>query len=297
MSQTELTTAAHPVLREEYVREAPPETNITEIQVRLSPFEKLYNNTAARKIFILAMLALAWQAYAVRVDNELMFPTFTDTVQAFISASASGELGNRMLTSLQLLGTAYILGVAIATVMTILAITTRLGSELLDVCTSMFNPLPAIALLPLAFLWFGLGAPSIIFVIIHAVLWPLALNIYTGFSAVSATLRMVGRSYELRGFPLVFRILIPAAFASILTGLKVAWAFAWRTLIAAELVFGASSRSGGLGWFISEKKNQLDIAYVFAGLLAIILIGVVVENVIFKYIEKKTIVKWGMKIG
>lgn len=287
---------ATPPLREEYIRELPPETNVAEIQVRLSPFEKLYNCTAARKIFILLMLALIWQLYALRVDNELMFPTFLDTVAAFFSAVASGEMGMRVFTSLQVLGIAYALGVVIATLLTILAITTKIGTDLLEVCTSMFNPLPAIALLPLAFLWFGLGAPSIIFVIIHAVLWPLALSIYTGFSGVSGTLRMVGKSYELSGLPLVFRILVPAAFANILTGLKVAWAFAWRTLIAAELVFGVSSGSGGLGWFIYEKKNQLDIAEVFAGLFAIILIGVLVENIIFKYIEKRTIVKWGMKL-
>lgn len=288
--------SVNPVLREEYVRELPPETNVEAIKVRLSPFEKLYNCTAARKIFILLMLALIWQLYAVRVDNELMFPTFSDTIVAFYTAVASGEMGLRVLTSLQVLAIAYACGVAIATLLTILAITTKFGTDLLEVCTSMFNPLPAIALLPLAFLWFGLGAPSIIFVIIHAVLWPLALSIYTGFSSVSSTLRMVGRSYELKGLPLVFRILVPAAFANILTGLKVAWAFAWRTLIAAELVFGVSSGSGGLGWFIYEKKNQLDIAEVFAGLFAIILIGVLVENIIFKYVEKKTIIKWGMKL-
>lgn len=288
--------SVNPVLREEYVRELPPETNVEAIKVRLSPFEKLYNCTAARKIFILLMLALIWQLYAVRVDNELMFPTFSDTIVAFYTAVASGEMGLRVLTSLQVLAIAYACGVVIATLLTILAITTKFGTDLLEVCTSMFNPLPAIALLPLAFLWFGLGAPSIIFVIIHAVLWPLALSIYTGFSSVSSTLRMVGRSYELKGLPLVFRILVPAAFANILTGLKVAWAFAWRTLIAAELVFGVSSGSGGLGWFIYEKKNQLDIAEVFAGLFAIILIGVLVENIIFKYVEKKTIIKWGMKL-
>jgi NitT/TauT family transport system permease protein len=159
----------------------------------------------------------------------------------------------------------------------------------------MFNPLPAIALLPLALLWFGLGYPSIVFVIVYAVTWPVALNIYTGFMGVSNTLRMVGRNYELGGLPFVCKILIPAAFPHILTGLKIGWAFSWRTLIASELVFGVSSGKGGLGWFIYEKKNQLDIHLVFAGLLTVIVIGVLVENFVFKLIEERTVVKWGMK--
>ena len=129
----------------------------------------------------------------------------------------------------------------------------------------MFNPLPSIALLPLALIWFGLGDGSIIFVLIHAVLWAVALNTYSGFRAVSPTLRMVGQNYGLSKIGYVTRILIPGAFPSILTGLKVGWAFAWRTLIAAELVFGVSSGSGGLGWYIFEQKNQLLIPNVFAG--------------------------------
>jgi NitT/TauT family transport system ATP-binding protein len=88
---------------------------------------------------------------------------------------------------------------------------------------------------------------------------------------------------------------LPAAFPSILTGLKVGWAFAWRTLIAAELVFGVSSGSGGLGWFIYENKNQLEIPNVFAGLFTVILIGLVVENLIFRNVETRTVKKWGMQ--
>ena len=124
----------------------------------------------------------------------------------------------------------------------------------------MFNPLPAIALLPLALLWFGLGAKSLVFVIIHSVLWAVALNTHSGFTSVSPTLRMAGQNCGLRGLSYVAFLLVPAAFPSILTGLKIGWAFAWRTLIAAELVFGVSSRSGGLGWFIFENRNQLEIA-------------------------------------
>ncbi len=93
----------------------------------------------------------------------------------------------------------------------------------------------------------------------------------------------------------VGKVLVPAAFPSILTGLKIGWAFAWRTLIAAELVFGVSSGSGGLGWFIYENKNRLEIPSVFAGLLTVILIGLIVENCIFRVIEMKTVRKWGMQ--
>src|SRR5690606_13354885 len=93
----------------------------------------------------------------------------------------------------------------------------------------------------------------------------------------------------------ILKILIPAAFPSILTGLKIGWAFAWRTLIAAELVFGVSSGSGGLGWFIFENKNMLDIPKVFAGLLTVIIIGLVVENLVFRTIERLTIQRWGVQ--
>jgi NitT/TauT family transport system permease protein len=180
-------------------------------------------------------------------------------------------------------------------VLTALAITSRVGNDLLETLTAMFNPLPAIALLPLALIWFGLGNGSLVFVLIHSVLWPVALNTHSGFLSVSQTMRMVGRNYGLTGPRYVMKILIPAAFPNILTGMKIGWAFAWRTLIAAELVFGVSSGSGGLGWFIYENKNQLEIANVFAGLFSVIIIGLVVENFIFRNIELKTVRKWGMQ--
>jgi ABC-type nitrate/sulfonate/bicarbonate transport system permease component len=183
----------------------------------------------------------------------------------------------------------YALGSCSRMSLTALAMMFQLGNDLLETLTSAFNPLPAIALLPLALIWFGLGDVSIIFVLVHSVLWAVALNTHSGFRSVSNTLRMVGRNYGLRGIPFVAKILIPAAFPSILTGLKIGWAFAWRTLIAAELVFGVSSGKGGLGWYIYENKNMLDIPAVFAGLFTVILIGLDVENLIFRNIEAATV--------
>jgi NitT/TauT family transport system permease protein len=265
------------------------------VEKPLSGWERITNIGAVRKLAILVLLALAWELYARWLNNPLLFPTFGVTVRAFLEAVLTGELPGRAWTSIQVLLVGYGAGILCAAALTVLAITTRLGTDLLELLTSMFNPLPAIALLPLALIWFGLGAGSIVFVLVHSVLWAVALNTHSGFLAVSQTLRMVGRNYGLTGLSYVARILIPAAFPSILTGLKIGWAFAWRTLIAAELVFGVSSGSGGLGWFIYENKNELEIPAVFAGLFTVILIGLLVENVVFRTVELRTVRRWGMQ--
>jgi NitT/TauT family transport system permease protein len=261
----------------------------------LGPIERLANITLVRRIVVLAVLAAVWESYARYAGNSLLFPSLSETLEAFWDAAARGPLIDRTLTSLSVLGMGYGIGLLTAAVFTTLAVSTRAGTDLLSTLTAMFNPLPAIALLPLALLWFGLGAKSLVFVIVHSVLWAVALNTHSGFTSVSPTLRMAGQNCGLKGLSFVMFLLVPAAFPSILTGLKIGWAFAWRTLIAAELVFGASSRSGGLGWFIFENRNQLETPSVFAGLLTVILIGLVVESVFFRTLENMTVRRWGMQ--
>lgn len=284
-----------PLVRPEFEHATIASGQIGEVERPLSAWERLTNIDWMRKAAILVTLAVIWESYARYVGNELTFPTLVQTMQALWDSTIHGPLLERTLTSLRVLLTGYAMGLFIAAVFTTIAVSTRIGTDLLSTLTAMFNPLPAIALLPLALLWFGLGTPSLVFVIIHSVLWAVALNTHTGFLAVSETQRMAGMNYGLRGVRYVLQILIPAAFPSILAGLKIGWAFAWRTLIAAELVFGVSSRSGGLGWFIFENRNQLETAHVFAGLTAVIIIGLVVESVVFRTIETHTVRKWGMQ--
>jgi len=265
------------------------------VEKPLSPARKLYDNTAARKMLLLALLAVSWELYARWLNNPLLFPTFTDTVKALAASIASGEIPKAAAYSIGMLLKGYAIGLLMAGLLTAFASAGRIGADLLETLTAMFNPLPSIALLPLALIWFGLGDLSVIFVLIHAVLWSVALNMHSGFRAISPTLRMVGQNYGLSKPGYLARILLPAAFPSILTGLKIGWAFAWRTLIAAELVFGVSSGPGGLGWYIFEQKNQLNIPDVFAGLLTVILFGLAVENLVFKTIENATVNRWGMQ--
>jgi len=270
------------------------QSRIDVIERPRSPWRSIYSHGWLRKSFVLIVLAVIWEIYGRQIDNGLILPTFFDTIAALLRAFASGELPAAAAYTIPVLLVGYVAGLFLAGVLTALASATRIGADLLETLTAMFNPLPSIALLPLALLWFGLGEGAIIFVLIHAVLWAVALNTFAGFRSISPTLKMVGQNYGLSHAEYIVRILIPGAFPSILTGLKVGWAFAWRTLIAAELVFGAQGGSGGLGWFVFERKNQLLIADVFAGLLTVILFGLLVENVIFKTIERRTVERWGM---
>ena len=284
-----------PYLRPEFENTAIGAAQNIDVERDLSLFERISNINAVRKLSILVGLIVVWQLYTVLGNIEpLLFPTFTATAEALYASIMNGEMVQRVWLSVQMLLIGYAAGLALAALLLAFAVLTRIGSDFLGTMTAMFQPLPAIALLPLAMLWFGLGAPSLVFVIVHSVLWAVALSTHVGFLSVSPTLRMVGRNYGLKGIPYIARILVPAAFSSILTGLKIGWAFAWRTLIAAELVFGAASGGGGLGWYIFANSENLETAKVFAGLFTVIVVGLLVENLIFRRIEIGTIRKWGM---
>jgi NitT/TauT family transport system permease protein len=268
----------------------------------LSLVERISQVEPVRKFAVLIGVVVAWQLYTVLAGvPELMFPTFWSTAKALVDAFVHERLLVSVWNSMSVLLVGYALGIGVAAVLVVGAVTSRFGSDLLTTLTAMLNPLPAIALLPMAMIWFGLGTNAIIFTLLHSIVWPVALHTHTGFQSVSETLRMVGRNYGLRGLPYIYKILIPAAFPSILTGMRIGWAFAWRTLIAAELVFGGSvvdtagSNAGGLGWVIFQNQVDLRIAYVFAGLFTVILVGLIIENGIFRNVEDRTVKKWGMQ--
>ncbi|AYO85540.1 ABC transporter permease [Methylobacterium brachiatum] len=288
-----MTQHVRPPIRSEYDLVLAPFVEAP-VERRLPLSTRVWQQGWLRKGLILVVLALAWEALARWQDNDLLLPGFGATLSALAEGLGSGELLERARISLTVLAEGYVGGVVLAFALTTLAVSTQFGRDLLSTLTAMFNPLPAIALLPLALLWFGLGSGSLIFVLVHAVLWPLALNTFAGFQGVPETLRMAGRNYGLTGLSYVWQILIPAALPAILSGLKIGWAFAWRTLIAAELVFGAASGQGGLGWYIYQNRNELYTDRVFAGLLLVIAIGLIVENVVFATFERLTVRRWGM---
>ena len=123
---------------------------------------------------------------------------------------------------------------------------------------------------------------------------PLRIALSTGFKTTNETLVSVGRNIGLSRVRLISDVLAPAALPYAISGLKTAWAFGWRTMIAAELFFGVAGEKGGLGNYINNARNYLLTDELLAGLLTIALLGIVFET-LFGLVERRTIVRWGMK--
>jgi NitT/TauT family transport system permease protein len=253
--------------------------------------------TALRYLILLGVLLAAWQAYATWSEfgsNDLLFASPVETAQALWDGWRDGSLASATWQSLRILLLGVGIGAAIAALFTVLATLTKVGEDALTLLTAIMNPLPGVAMLPLAMLWFGLSTNAVLFTLANATIWPIAINLTSGFKTANPTILAVGRNIGLSPVRLVSDVLAPAALPNAITGLKTAWAFGWRTLIAAELVFGVVGGKGGLGNYINNAKLYLFTPEMFAALVTIAMLGVVFEFA-FKLLERRTIVKWGMQ--
>ncbi|HEV8053687.1 MAG TPA: ABC transporter permease [Candidatus Limnocylindrales bacterium] len=250
-----------------------------------------------RRAILVGALVGGWQAYVSFSEfggNPLLFASPADTGEAFLDGWRDGSLARATWETLRILLMGVGIGIVFAAGFTLFATLSQIGDDILTLLTAILNPLPGVAVLPLALLWFGLSTNAILFAIANATIWPIAINLTTGFKTVNPTIVAAGRNIGLSGVRLATDVLAPAALPSAITGLKTAWAFGWRTVVAAELVFGVVGGEGGLGTYINNAKLYLFTPQMFAALLTIAVLGVAFE-LLFGMLERRTIVRWGMQ--
>lgn len=256
---------------------------------------RVAKNPVIRTIITLLVIYLIWQLlYASGKFPKILFPSMNDILLSFFNGMRMGTMLEAAAYSLRLILIGMVMSIAISIIVAIPAMLFGWVKRTVNSMISIFDPLPGIAILPIAILWFGIGEDAIIFMMVYSIIWPFLLNVIGGFSTIPPIYEDVGRSIGLHGLRMISGVYLPATIPSILTGFKTGWSRAWRALISAEMVFGATGTSGGLGWDIYKKKAYLDMSGMFATLILIMLIGIIVEKVIFNNIEKCTVRKWGM---
>jgi len=261
-------------------------------------FIKKHKSTIIQIIFVIVVLA-CWQIFASRssATSQLIFPPLSK-IFAALGASFTSDAYNLLAmvgNSLLVIVEGLAIGIVLSFLFSGLSIISKTFYAIYNLLVSVFDLLPGVTILPLLILWVGVGTPTILILVIHSVIWPMSRSIMDGFRATPKLYIEAGRNMGLSSFELIFRVYIPAGFSYVLSGIKAGWARAWRGLLSAEMIFGATSTAGaGIGFFIQFKRTQGQYASLFAALIVIIVIGVIVEYGIFKVIEKNTIAKWGM---
>ena len=256
---------------------------------------RLWSRAWVRRITYFALFALVWQIFwAIQIFSPIIFPSVGQIAGSLVREMADGSLPMKTGYSLYLILLGMAISAGLTLILTVLSMFFPTVKDLIRTLISVMDPLPGIALLPLAILWIGIGEGAILFVMVHSILWPMLLNVITGFESVPPIYEDVGRLIGLNRVKMMTGILVPASFPSILTGVKTGWARAWRALISAEMVFGATGVIGGLGWDIYIKRSYLDMPGMFASLITIMAVGILVEDLLFSNVERVTVRRWGM---
>jgi NitT/TauT family transport system permease protein len=249
--------------------------------------------TVYQAIFVLIVLGI-WAFFVREQVTEMTMPPPWELGKVFFNFIISGELLIKLYHTVLAIIVGLFVSILIAIVMTSAALLFTRAAYVVEVLTSIMHPMPSVAMIPLVIVWIGIGFPGVVALTINSCLWPILLNSYTGFRAVHVTYMEVGRNVGLRKFKLILHVMIPSALPYLLAGLKVAWARSWRTVVAAEMVFGTTSESEGIGWFIFEALQYVNFSQILSGVLVIILFGILMERGVFETIEKKTVIRWGM---
>jgi NitT/TauT family transport system permease protein len=237
------------------------------------------------------LLFIIWEALARSgIWPPWLFPGPTQVFAAFMSMATKGLLLQASLISIQRIALGYGLSLIIGIPLGLLIGRVRLLGETVGSLVIGLQALPSICWLPLAILWMGLSEQAIIFVVILGALFSITLGVENGVKNTPPLYLKAARTLGARGLAMYIEVILPAALPAVLSGLKQGWAFAWRSLMAGELLFYTLS----IGNLLQTGRDLNDVAQVMAVMFVIILIGVTIDQALFSPIERHVRARWGL---
>lgn len=192
--------------------------------------------------------------------------------------------------SMKRIAIGYGISIVIGILLGLLIARMKIFEETLGSLISGLQTLPTICWLPLALLWFGLNDRAIIFLVTMGAVLSITIATDIGVKSVPPLYVRAARTMGARGWKLYFEVIIPAALPHIITGMKQGWSFAWRSLMAGELLIVCL----GLGHLLMIGRELNDMSQVIAVMIVIVIIGILVDRLFFVKIEKHIRERWGL---
>ena len=246
---------------------------------------------AVRYVIFYGGLLGLWMILAkLKIWPPYLFPTPWDVGQALWAGFADRSFWIAIAVSMKRILVGYGISVVLGMILGLGLASSKFLEETLGALLVSLQSLPSICWFPLAMLWFGLGEKAISFVVISGSLLSVTIAMEAGRKQMPKIYGMAGRNLGAKGFSLFWYVLLPASLPFILSGLKQGWAFAWRSLIAAEMI----RRSLGLGQLLMDGRDLNDMSAVLSVMILIVVIGYVVDGLVFSGVERHLQHKWGL---
>ncbi|MCA1031142.1 ABC transporter permease [Bacillus timonensis] len=247
---------------------------------------------AVKRIVFFAGLLLIWQV-AVKATgvSEALMPAPTDVFKELITGFANQTLVHDLVASFRRLSIGLVLGVLIGSALGILLAKSKTADETLGTLVLALQSVPSIVWLPIAIMWFGLNEISVIFIIVLGATFVMTINMRVGIKNVSPIYIKAAETMGSRGIDMFVRVIFPASIPYAVTGLKLAWAFGWRALMAGELL----SMGPGLGYTLRYASDFGNMSLVIGVMIIIGTIGSVVDILLFQRIERNVFRRWGLE--
>jgi len=246
----------------------------------------------SKKIAFYVSLIVVWQIVAsadIWPDN--IFPSPYEVAEDLAYSAADGSLFYGVATSMWRLIVGLAIAISGGIVLGVFMARVEIVNQTIGSLVLGLQSIPSIAWVPLAILWFGLTDGGIIFVTAIGAVFAVTINTYTGVKNIDPNYIAAARNMGAKGSQLITSVLIPAAFPYMISGFKQGWAFAWRGLIGAELLFSFL----GLGFLLNVGRQLSDVSQVISIMLVIMGIGILVDGFVFKRLENKVMSRWGLR--
>lgn len=249
-----------------------------------------------KKVLFYILLILIWEGiYKLGVDvlkiwEPYIFPSPIDVFGTLIVLIKDNTLGIAIVASLKRIIVGYSISVIIGISLGLVIAKFKYLDENLGPLILGLQTLPSICWLPFAILWYGLSESSIIFVIAIGSTFAVAISVKYAIQNVNPLYIRAARTMGAKGSKVYTQVILPAALPDIVSGLKQGWSFAWRALMAGEML----SSTKGLGQVLMVGRDLADISQVVAVMLVIIILGLIVDKLVFARLEKSMRHKWGL---
>ena len=242
-------------------------------------------------VFFAALVGV-WDIASVLKDKPVLFPRPIDTARYLWHALQDGELMSASLTTIRRLLIGYAIGCVIGLPVGLMTARSRFLNDTIGVLALGLQTLPSVCWVPIAILWFGATETTMLFVVIMGTLWSVLIAVDNGVRNLPPLYVRAARTMGSRGLHTLIKVILPASLPYVISGMKQGWAFAWRSLMAAE-IYVTILTGYGLGHLLHNGRELSDMNQVLGIMLVIVLIGLLADKILFSPWERFLHHRWG----